>query len=89
MINLCEALEGGSLSDIELAELYTLIDLQDSEESSINTIYMNDSEMANTAKSGTNDPDHPSLIGALSRPHANEWREAMTEEIKALLDRNT
>ena len=86
MINLCEALEGGSLSDIELAELYVLIALQDSEDSFINTTYMNDGEMVMAAKSSTNDPDLPSLIEALSGPHSNEWREAMTEEIKALLD---
>ena len=89
MINLCEALEGGNLSDIELAELYALVALKDSEESFINTTYKNDSEMAMAAKSGANDPDLPSLIEALSGPYANEWREAMTEEIKALLDRNT
>lgn len=89
MINLCEALEGGNLSDIELAELYALVALKDSEESFINTTYMNDSEMAMAAKSGANDPDLPSLIEALSGPYANEWREAMTEEIKALLDQNT
>ena len=89
MINLCEALEGGSLSDTELAELYALIALQDSEESFINITYMNDSEMAMAAKSDTNDPDLPSLIEALPGPHTNEWREAMTEGIKALLGRNT
>ena len=89
MINLCEALEGDSLSDIEPAELYALIALQDSEEYFINTTYMNDSEMAMAAKSGTKGPDLPSLIEALSGPHANEWKEAMTEEIKALLDQYT
>ena len=41
------------------------------------------------AKSGTNDADLPSLLEALSGPYKNEWREAMSDEIKALMDRNT
>ena len=74
MINLCEALEGGNLNEMELMELYDLIALQDSEESFINTSYLNDSVIAMVAKSATNDADLPSLIDTLSGPHESEWK---------------
>ena len=41
------------------------------------------------AKSVTNDTNLPSLIEAFSGPYESEWEDAMSYEIKDLMERNT